>query len=111
VHGVFFMTDENFGIFQRGSAYDVRFEFFEMTRDNTSIDLTFPQSSREARFTFGVRECADHKPFDLCLSLSSNPWGGPTEYFGFSSPEDEQRELRALSRAVRAAVQDRPRPD
>jgi hypothetical protein len=82
-----------------------------MTRDATSVDLTFPQSNREAKFTFAVRECTDRKPFDLCLSLSSNPWGGPTEYFGFSRPEDEQHELGALSRAVRAAVQDRPRRD
>jgi hypothetical protein len=104
VQAAFFVTDANLGIFERASSYDLRLEFFDMTRDTRTISLTFPQTNRHAKFTFSIRECTDHKPFDLCLTLSSNPWGGPTDYYGFSRPEDEQREMGALSRGVRAAA-------
>jgi hypothetical protein len=108
VQGALFVTDANFGLFERASAYDVRIEFFDMTRDGKSIRLTFPQTRREAKFDFSVRDCSDHKPFDLCLSISSNPWGGPKEYYGFSRPEDEQRELGALARNARTAAHEPP---
>ena len=69
VHGALFVTDANFGLFERGSAYDLRLEFFDMTRDNRTVRLTFPQTNRQAQFDFSVRECSNHKPFDLCLSI------------------------------------------
>ncbi len=65
-----------------------------------TVKLTFPQTDRSATFTFSVRECEERKPFNLCLTLSSNPWGGPTAYYGFSRPEDERAALGALARDV-----------
>lgn len=105
VQAAIFVSDANFGLFERASSYDLRLEFFDMTRDAKTVRLTFPQTNRQANFGFSVRECSDHKPFNLCLSLSSNPWGGPKNYYGFSRPEDEGQELGSLSRDVRAAAQ------
>jgi hypothetical protein len=100
VHAVIFVSEANFGLFERASSYDRRLEFFDMTRDARTVKLTFPQTDRSATFTFSVRDCDDHKPFDLCLTLSSNPWGGPTSYYGFSRPDDEREALGALARDV-----------
>jgi hypothetical protein len=108
VQGAFFVTDANFGLFERASAYDIRIEFFDMTRDAKTIRLTFPQTKRQAKIDFSVRDCTDHKPFDLCLTITSNPWDGPTEYYGFSRPEDERRELGALADDARAAADHKP---
>jgi len=93
-----FLSRANFGLFERASSYDRRLEFFDMTRKATAVSLTFPQTERSASFTYSVRECSDHKPFDLCLTLSSNPWGGPTSYYGFSEPEEERKVLGELAR-------------
>jgi hypothetical protein len=101
VNAVFFVTDAELGAFQRGSSYDIHIELFDMTRDATTIRLTFPQSKRSATFRYSVRECRDRSPFDLCLDITSNPWGGPAHYYGFSRPEDERQALGALARDVR----------
>jgi hypothetical protein len=104
VNAALFVSDANFGLFQRASSYDIRLELFDMTRDEGTIRLTFPQSSRSASFRYTVRECRDRKPFDLCLDISSNPWGGPLHYYGFSRPDDERQALGALAGTLRARV-------
>jgi hypothetical protein len=101
VNAVFFVSDANMGIFQRASSYDIRFELFDMTRDKTTIRLSFPQSKRSATVRYSVRQCRDRAPFDLCLDISSNPWGGPSHYYGFSHPEDERQALGTLAQDVR----------
>lgn len=102
VQAVVFLSNDHFGVFRRASSYDIHLEFFDMTRDGKTIRLTFPQSRRSAEMHYAVRECHDHPPFDLCLDLSDNPWGGPTHYFGFSEPDDERRTLGDAARGMRA---------
>jgi hypothetical protein len=102
VQAAVFVTPANFGVFQRASSYDMHLEFFDMTRDAKSIRLTFPQTNRSATLRFAVRECRDKRPFDLCLDLSNNPWGGPLRYYGFSQPDEERRVLGPLDAIVRA---------
>jgi hypothetical protein len=111
VHGVLFLGSANLGVFERSSAYDVHFELFDMTRDKQTIRMTFPQTRRDADLRYSVRECQEEKPFDLCLDLSSNPWGGPTRYYGFSRPDDEERSLGAVSARMHAAVAGATRHD
>jgi hypothetical protein len=101
VQAVAFLSPANFGIFQRASSYDIHVEFFDMTRNDKTIRLTFPQSNRSAEFRYTVRECHDRKPFDLCLDLSDNPWGGPSHYYGFSQPDEERRALGVFGRDLR----------
>jgi hypothetical protein len=108
VHAAVFVGQANLGVFERASSYDVRFEFFDMTRDAKSIRATFPQSGRSASFKYSVRTCSELKPFDLCLDVSPNPWGGPRRYYGFSKPEDEDQALGPLAQRLRATLRERP---
>jgi hypothetical protein len=101
VNAVFFVTDATLGVFQRASSYDMHVELFDMTRDKARIRLSFPQSKRSATFRYSVRQCRDRAPFDLCLDMSSNPWGGPTHYYGFSRPEDERQALGDMAKDLR----------
>jgi hypothetical protein len=104
VQGAFFVSSANLGLFERSSSFDVHFELFDMTRETKTIRLTFPQTKRSANFRYSVRECREKKPFDLCLDISSNPWGGPTRYYGFSRPDDEDRAFGRVSARMHAAV-------
>jgi hypothetical protein len=101
VNAVFFVSDANLGIFDRASSYDMHLELFDMTRDKTTIRLTFPQSKRSATLRFSVRQCRDRTPFDLCLDISSNPWGGPSHYYGFSHPDEERQSLGPVAQDLR----------
>ncbi len=35
----------------------------------------------------GLLECDDLPPFDLCLTMSKNPWGGPKKYYSTNDPD------------------------
>jgi len=104
VHAAIFISRANFGLFERASAYDVRAEFFDMTRDKEKVKLTFPQTNRSNEFTFKVTECDELKPFDLCLDVSKNPWDGPKRYYGFSRPDEEDAALGPLAARLHAAA-------
>jgi hypothetical protein len=104
VHMSAFMDSDNMGVFLRGSAYDIRLELFEYKRDKGSVRLKFPQSGRSTEFTFSIKTCSDMKPFDLCLDLSSNPWGGPKRYYAFSNPDDEKQKLGSLASSLSASA-------
>jgi len=105
VHSAFFLSRANFALFQRGSAYEMRLEVAELTRDKERLRLFFPQTSRDARVGYRVRPCSDLPPFDLCLELNENPWGGPKKYYGFTNPDDERATLGATARELRAAAE------
>jgi hypothetical protein len=110
VHAVFFVSRANIGIFERASAYDLRFEIFDLSRQKGSLKIHFPQSKKDANVGFGVKECNDKPPFDLCLDLNDNPWGGPKRYYGFQNPEDEKANLGDFAARLReaAARSDKP---
>jgi hypothetical protein len=91
VHAAIFIESAKVGVFQRASAYDYRGELFEMKRDKENVSVVFPQSGRATQFSFTVKTCSDRKPFDLCLDLTANPWGGPRRYYGFRADEDSQK--------------------
>src|SRR5262249_36377839 len=46
VHAAFFITRANFGIFERGSAYELRLEFFDLTRQKGALKIHFPQTKK-----------------------------------------------------------------
>jgi hypothetical protein len=103
VHGAYFFSRANFGVFDRGSSYDIRIEFCDLSRKGNKLKLYFPQTQKSAEVTFTVKECSDRAPFDLCLDLADNPWGGPKRYYGFQREEDERAALGPLSQRLRAA--------
>jgi hypothetical protein len=101
VQASYFADEQPVGVFQKASAYDMRLELFTWKRDDRTISLTFPQSGKAAKLRFSIERCDDLPPFDLCLTLSDNPWGGPKRYHGMREQEDEGAKLRSLRVALR----------
>lgn len=104
VHGAYFLSRPQLGIFQRSSAYDFRFERFDYKRDGARTTLTFPQTGRTAELTVHITKCDAPAPFDLCLDVGENPWGGPKRYYGMTEQEDEARALGPAAAALRSHV-------
>ncbi len=46
-----------------------------------------------------MTQCTDLHPFDLCLDMKENPWGGPTRYYGMRDESDSDS-LQRLHRAL-----------
>ena len=102
VHSAFFFSRANFGVFERASAYDMRLEFCDLTKKDGKLKLFFPQTKKSAETSFTVKECSEKAPFDLCLDLGENPWGGPKRYYGFTREEDERAALGDTAVRLRA---------
>lgn len=98
------------GIFEKSSAYDLRMERFDYKRDGAAMKLHFPQSGRDAGFRFTIKACQELPPFDLCLELSENPWGGPRKYYALSDADDEASVIGERSRQIRATLESTPDP-
>jgi hypothetical protein len=84
------------GIFQRASAYQNTAELFEHRRRDARLALHFPQTGKKREMKFRIWTCNDLPPFDLCLEVNKNPWGGPRRYYGLSDPDKERAELGDL---------------
>jgi len=108
VHASIFISRANFGLFERASTYDMRMEFFDLTRKDGKLKVFFPQTKKSAETSFTVKECKDKAPFDLCLDLAENPWGGPKRYYGFQRQDDERAALGDLAARIRAHAQNGP---
>ena len=103
----FLMVDyAHLGIFQEASQYAGRFELFEYRRQGAKVELKFPQDGRAGGIEFTVSECSELHPYDLCLDMKENPWGGPTRYYGMRD-EDSSDELGRLHHALEAAAERR----
>lgn len=104
VHGAYFLSRPQLGIFQRSSAYDFRFERFDYKRDGAKLTVTFPQTSRTEEIAVHITKCGAPPPFDLCLDVGENPWGGPKRYYGMTEQEDEARTLGSAAVMFRSHV-------
>jgi hypothetical protein len=89
VHGALLLPRPSIGLFHRSSAYDFHFERFDYKRDGNKVSVTFPQSGKKADIGFTIKACDALPPFDLCLDLDANPWGGPKRYYGMRRQDDE----------------------
>lgn len=90
-HLFFVISAAPFGVFQQSSAYRSVAELTEYKRKGDRLFMHFPQTDKNREVTFRIRHCDDLPPFDLCLDLSDNPWGGPRRYYGLADPDQEQR--------------------
>ena len=89
-HIFFVISAAPFGIFQQSSAYRSVAELTEYKRKGDRLFMHFPQSDKNREVTFRISQCDELPPFDLCLDLSENPWGGPRRYYGLADPDQEQ---------------------
>lgn len=109
VHAALFLDYAPMGVFQKASAYHAVLELFEYKRNNHKVKVHFPQTDKSRGFSYKITTCDDLPPFDLCLSLSKNPWGGPKRYFSLRDPDQEDEVLGEvrdrLEAGAAAAVQ------
>jgi hypothetical protein len=96
VHGIFMLPRPRMGAFQRSSSYDFRFERFDYKREDRTLKLTFPQTGKTAEITYTISPCNTLPPFDLCLDLSDNPWGGPKHFYGKRRQVEDDATLKQM---------------
>jgi hypothetical protein len=108
IHVMLALDEAPLGVFQKGSAYQATLEVFEYRVEDGRIELRFPQSDKKATVRYRARACSDQPPFDLCLELSKNPWGGPTRYYGFADDEAAAAALGELGHRLEHAAIDGP---
>jgi hypothetical protein len=102
VQGSYVLETPALGMFQRASAYDFHVEIFQYDQDGGKLKLTFPQTDKSAKITYSIKGCDEMPPFDLCLTLSENPWkGGPKKYYGFRDAEDEAKHVPGVREELR----------
>lgn len=106
MHGFVVLREQRLGAFYRASYWRVEQELFEFDRDDGErvLRLRFPQDDRRATVRYDVRECDDMPPFELCLELDNNPWGGPRRYYAYRDGDDEDEAARrhpGLARVLR----------
>ena len=94
--GAFLLPRPSIGVFHRSSAYDFHIERFDYKRDGKALALTFPQTGKKSELTFTITACDKLPPFDLCLDLSDNPWGGPKRYFGMRQQDEDSAAARLM---------------
>ena len=108
VHALLVLPDAPLGVFVHGSAYRSRLEVFETREDGDHLDLRFPQDDRKAELIYRAIACDDQPPFDICLDLESNPWGGPRRYRSFRDNASAPEMVRAMRHRLTHAAVERP---
>ena len=105
VHAALFIDYAPMGVFQKASAYRAELELFEYKRSGNKVKLRFPQTDKSRGFSYEISACDDLPPFDLCLRLSKNPWGGPRRYYGLRDPDQESSLLGAVRDRLDAGLE------
>ena len=108
-HVMLTLSGAPIGIFQKASAYQVTAEFYEYRRHGNRLLVHFPQTGTKREVRYRVRRCEELTPFDLCLDLSENPWGGPRRYYGLSDPGEEAALLGDTRHRLEHRLADAPR--
>jgi len=91
-------------------AEQANLEIVEYKADakGSAIKFHFPQTDKEEATRYRVSACSSKAPFDLCLELSRNPWGGPKRYFSFRDQAAAPEMVRALGHRLEHAAVDGP---
>ncbi|HEY1550314.1 MAG TPA: hypothetical protein VGG28_20945 [Kofleriaceae bacterium] len=87
------------GVFQDRTLYKGTFELFTFKVDADHIDFDMPQTHEKVRSQFQIDKVAAPKPFDLKLTIWSDP-RGPHEYYGIRSETDRSGDKLAAELAT-----------
>jgi hypothetical protein len=109
-HVMLTLSGAPIGIFQKSSAYQVTAEFYEYRRRQNRLMVNFPQTGTRREVSYRVHRCDELSPFDLCLDLSENPWGGPLRYYGLTDPGQEAALLGETRHNLEHHLATAPRP-
>ena len=107
MQAVFVLGERPLGIFQKASSYDIRLELFWYGREGARLKYRFPQTDKKGDVTYRVVKCDDLPPFDLCLELNKNPWGGPKRYHGMRDDSGHER-VATLRRSLEGQASNAP---
>lgn len=88
-HVMFAVSYAPIGIFQKASSYQATAELYEFKRRDGRLSIHFPQTGSRHEVTYKIRTCDELPPFDLCMDLSENPWGGPRRYYALADQDQE----------------------
>jgi hypothetical protein len=90
-HAFVVLRSQPIGAFYRASYFRLEQEIFEHQRDpgEGRLRMTFPQDGRRATVRYTVRACDELPPFELCIDLDRNPWGGPRRYYAYRDDDGE----------------------
>ena len=96
------------GVFQDRTLFAGQFELFNFKLDHDSIEFLLPHKHQRVVSHFTVRKATGHEPFDLELTLDSDP-RGPKHYYGFASESAAEADLETLINTRRPGANSVPR--
>ncbi len=87
LHVYRFVPSMGGGVFQDRTLYKGMFELFMFKVDGDHVDMELPQTGEKVRSQFGIEKVSGPAPFDLKLTLWSDP-RGPKVYYGIRAETD-----------------------
>lgn len=106
VQAFYAIENQKAGIFANASTFDLHLERFDFKKGKGKLDVVFPQTGKKGEVAFTIKKCSEVPGFDLCLDIKSNPWGGPTRYYGAVDSDALKKQNPALAAELEAV---RPR--
>ncbi|RME51678.1 MAG: hypothetical protein D6795_07900 [Deltaproteobacteria bacterium] len=89
-------TAKRAGVYQHRTLFTGEFETFFFLHDKERIRFLFPASKKRMETAYTIEEACDApKPFDLCLTMESPPYG-PKRYFSIRHHEEMERFVETL---------------
>jgi hypothetical protein len=92
LHVYRFVPSMGGGVFQDRTLYRGTFELFTFKVDEDHLDIYLPQTRERVRSQFTIEKVSGPTPFDLKLTLWSDP-RGPKVYFSVSAETDRDGHL------------------
>jgi hypothetical protein len=92
LHVYRFVPSMGGGVFQDRTLYRGTFELLTFKVDGDHLDIELPQTGERVRSQFGIEKVSGPAPFDLKLTLWSDP-RGPGVYYGVRAETDRDGQL------------------
>jgi hypothetical protein len=92
LHVYRFVPSMGGGVFQDRTLYKGTFELFTFSVDGDHIDFVMPQTRERVRSQFHIEPVDGPAPFDLKLTVWSDP-RGPSVYYGIRAETDRDGNL------------------
>ena len=92
LHVYRFVPNMGGGVFQDRTLYKGTFELFTFSVDGDHIDFNMPETHEKVRSQFHIETVDGPEPFDLKLTVWSDP-RGPTIYYGMRSETADFKRL------------------
>ena len=92
LHVYRFVPSMGGGVFQDRTLFKGTFELFMFEVDGGQLEFSLPETHEKVRSNFSIEKVDGPAPFDLKLTVWSDP-RGPTIYYGMRSETDRDGHL------------------